>query len=316
MRIRRLHFSSLPILYNSRENGINMRKSRRDKKRKYIGDIFRVIGLVIALSVLLYPTVSNYLYEKNCSRVISSYDEHAVQLSEQEKKEMLEEARQYNQELLGNIDLLDPFSSVKKEADERYQGLLDTNGAGMMGYIRIPKIDVELPIYHGTEERVLQSGAGHFEGTSLPVGGESTHAVLTGHRGLPSKLLFTDLDEMETGDIFYIKVLGETLAYQVDQILTVLPEDTKELSIVQGKDYVTLVTCTPYAINTHRLLIRGIRIPYEEAIKQVPDEKVTPKLPFQVKLLMFAIIILILIFVFYLIGKRMRKTTKGRRERK
>lgn len=298
---------SLLVLYNSRENGIKMRKNKKVQKRKYKGDIFRVIGLIIALSVLLYPTVSNYLYEKNCSKVISSYDEHAVQLSEQEKKEMLEGARKYNQELLGNLDLQDPFSPVKEEADKRYQGLLDTNGAGMMGYIRIPKIDVELPIYHGTEESVLQSGVGHFEGTSLPVGGESTHAVLTGHRGLPSKLLFTDLDEMEIGDIFYIKILGETLAYQVNQILTVLPEDTKELSIVRGEDYVTLVTCTPYAVNTHRLLIRGIRIPYEEAIAQVPDEEVTPELPFQVKLLILAIMILIVIFVFYLIWKKIRK---------
>ena len=200
-----------------------MRKKKRKQKQFYIGDIFRVIGLIIALSVLLYPTVSNYLYEKNGARVISSYDENAVQLSESEKQVMLEAARQYNQELLGNIELLDPFSPIKKEVDARYQSLLNTNEAGMMGYIRIPKIKVELPVYHGTEETVLQSGVGHFEGTSLPVGGESTHTVLTGHRGLPSKLLFTDMDELTEGDIFYIKILGETLAYQIDQIITVEP---------------------------------------------------------------------------------------------
>lgn len=154
--------------------------------------------------------------EKNGAKVISLYDENAVQLSEIEKNKELDAARQYNQELLGNLDLLDPFSPNKKEIDERYQSLLDTNGAGMIGYIRIPKIDVELPIYHGTEERVLQSGVGHFEGTSLPVGGESTHSVLTGHRGLPSKILFTDLDKLVEGDVFYIKILGETFAYQVD----------------------------------------------------------------------------------------------------
>lgn len=156
-----------------------------------------MIGLIIAFSVLLYPTVSNYLYEKNGSKVISAYDENAVRLSESDKREMLEAARQYNEELLGNIELLDPFSSIKKEVDERYQSLLNVNGSGMIGYIRIPKINAELPIYHGTEEKVLQSGVGHFEGTSLPIGGESTHAVLTGHRGLPSKLLFTDLDNLE-----------------------------------------------------------------------------------------------------------------------
>ena len=147
-----------------------MRKKKTQKKKFYIGDIFRAIGLIIALSVLLYPTISNYLYEKNGAKVISNYDENAVHLSESEKQAMLEAARQYNQELLGNIELLDPFSPVKKEVDERYQSLLSTNEAGMMGYIRIPQIDVELPIYHGTEEKVLQSGVGHFEGTSLPVG--------------------------------------------------------------------------------------------------------------------------------------------------
>lgn len=293
-----------------------MRRKKREVRKRYIGDIFRILVLIIALSVLLYPTVSNYLYEKNGARVISSYDENAVRLSESEKKEMLEAARQYNGELLGNLELLDPFSPLKKEVDARYQSLLSTNEAGMMGYIRIPKIDVELPIYHGTEETVLQSGVGHFEGTSLPVGGESTHAVLTGHRGLPSKLLFTDMDELAEGDIFYIKILGETLAYQVDQILTVLPEDTKALTIAPGKDYVTLVTCTPYAVNTHRLLVRGMRIPYEEAVLQVPDEKITPTIPFQVKLLLLAIGILILIFICYGIWRKIKKKKEMRRKRR
>ncbi|EGC74228.1 hypothetical protein HMPREF0490_02097 [Lachnospiraceae bacterium 6_1_37FAA] len=286
------------------------------KKKFYIGDIFRIIVLLIALSVLLYPTVSNYLYEKNGARVISSYDENAVRLSESEKQAMLEAARQYNRELLGNIELLDPFSPLKKEVDARYQSLLNTNEAGMMGYIRIPKIDVELPIYHGTEERILQSGVGHFEGTSLPVGGESSHTVLTGHRGLPSKLLFTDLDQMKEGDIFYLKILGETFAYKIDQILTVLPENTKALTIEPGKDYATLVTCTPYAVNTHRLLVRGSRIPYEEAVRQVPDEKITPTLPFQVKVLLAAIGVLVLIFIVYQLWKKTRKRKEMRRKRK
>lgn len=293
-----------------------MRKKKRKQKQFYIGDIFRVIGLIIALSVLLYPTVSNYLYEKNGARVISSYDENAVQLSENEKQVMLEAARQYNQELLGNIELLDPFSPIKKEVDARYQSLLNTNEAGMMGYIRIPKIKVELPVYHGTEETVLQSGVGHFEGTSLPVGGESTHTVLTGHRGLPSKLLFTDMDELTEGDIFYIKILGETLAYQIDQILTVEPEDTKALTIVPGMDYATLVTCTPYAVNTHRLLVRGVRIPYEEAVRQVPDEKIIPTIPFQVKILLLAIGVLILIFLCYRIWRRIKKRKEMRKKRR
>lgn len=293
-----------------------MRKKNVQKKKFYIGDIFRIIVLLIALSVLLYPTVSNYLYEKNGARVISYYDENAVRLSESEKQAMLEAARQYNRELLGNIELLDPFSPLKKEVDARYQSLLNTNEAGMMGYIRIPKIDVELPIYHGTEERILQSGVGHFEGTSLPVGGESSHTVLTGHRGLPSKLLFTDLDQMKEGDIFYLKILGETFAYKIDQILTVLPENTKALTIEPGKDYATLVTCTPYAVNTHRLLVRGSRIPYEEAVRQVPDEKITPTLPFQVKVLLAAIGVLVLIFIVYQLWKKTRKRKEMRRKRK
>lgn len=293
-----------------------MRKKNVQKKKFYIGDIFRIIVLLIAFSVLLYPTVSNYLYEKNGARVISSYDENAVRLSESEKQAMLEAARQYNRELLGNIELLDPFSPLKKEVDARYQSLLNTNEAGMMGYIRIPKIDVELPIYHGTEERILQSGVGHFEGTSLPVGGESSHTVLTGHRGLPSKLLFTDLDQMKAGDIFYLKILGETFAYKIDQILTVLPENTKALTIEPGKDYATLVTCTPYAVNTHRLLVRGIRIPYEEAVRQVPDEEITPTLPFQVKVLLAAIGVLVLIFIVYQLWKKTRKRKEMRRKRK
>lgn len=293
-----------------------MRKKNVQKKKFYIGDIFRIIVLLIAFSVLLYPTVSNYLYEKNGARVISSYDENAVRLSESEKQAMLEAARQYNWELLGNIELLDPFSPLKKEVDARYQSLLNTNEAGMMGYIRIPKIDVELPIYHGTEERILQSGVGHFEGTSLPVGGESSHTVLTGHRGLPSKLLFTDLDQMKEGDIFYLKILGETFAYKIDQILTVLPENTKALTIEPGKDYATLVTCTPYAVNTHRLLVRGSRIPYEEAVRQVPDEKITPTLPFQVKVLLAAIGVLVLIFIVYQLWKKTRRRKEMRRKRK
>ena len=243
----------------------------KDRKRKMF-DIIRILVLVAALSVMLYPTVSNYLYEKNSSRVVSRYDEEVVKLSQEEKQRMLEEARQYNGELTEAPELADPFSPVRGEMDARYASLLDVDGDGMMGYVCIPKIDVELPIYHGTSENVLQSGVGHFEGTSLPVGGEGTHTVLTGHRGLPSKLLFTELDELEKGDVFYIKVLGENLAYEIDRILTVLPEDTQELSVVDGKDYATLVTCTPYAINTHRLLVRGHRVPYEEASAKESDE--------------------------------------------
>ena len=300
--------------YNNRENEM---KSKKKKKKVTIKDIIRLIVLLVAFSVLLYPTFSSYLNEKNGSKVVSYYDEESVKLSKAEKEQMLEEARAYNKEMLGNIDLIDPFSQEDVEIDDRYESLLNVDGSGMMGYIRIPKINVELPIYHGTSEAVLQAGVGHFWGTSLPVSGESTHTVLTGHRGLPTKTLFTNMDKLEVGDIFYIKVLDETLAYQIDQILTVLPQETDSLSIEPGKDYATLVTCTPFAINTHRLLVRGERIPYEEATKQEPDTNIKPELSFTAKVLIVTIIVIfigLMIAVIYSI--RDRKRRKARCERR
>lgn len=285
----------------------------KKKGKITIKDIIRLIVLLVAFAVLLYPTYSSYLNEKHSSKVVSNYDEESVKLSKADKEKMLEDARAYNQEMLGNIDLIDPFSQTNTEIDERYESLLNVDGSGMMGYIRIPKINVELPIYHGTSESVLQAGVGHFWGTSLPVGGESTHTVLTGHRGLPTKTLFTNMDKMEVGDIFYIKVLDETLAYEVDQILTVLPEDTEALSIVPGEDYATLVTCTPFAINTHRLLVRGHRIPYEEANQKEPDENIKPELSFTAKVLIVTIIVIfigLILAIIYSIRERKRRKNK------
>lgn len=285
----------------------------KKKGKITIKDIIRLIVLLVAFAVLLYPTYSSYLNEKHSSKVVSNYDEESVKLSKADKEKMLEDARAYNQEMLGNIDLIDPFSQTNIEIDERYESLLNVDGSGMMGYIRIPKINVELPIYHGTSESVLQAGVGHFWGTSLPVGGESTHTVLTGHRGLPTKTLFTNMDKMEVGDIFYIKVLDETLAYEVDQILTVLPEDTEALSIVPGEDYATLVTCTPFAINTHRLLVRGHRIPYEEANQKEPDENIKPELSFTAKVLIVTIIVIfigLILAIIYSIRERKRRKNK------
>lgn len=293
-----------------------MEEKKEKKKKRRIFDMIRIIVLLVALSVLLYPTISNYLYEKNSSKIISSYDENVVKLSEKERKAMLKAAREYNKRLSGNTEILDPFSPVEKEKNTEYESLLNVNGAGMMGYIKIPKINVELPIYHGTTEAVLQAGVGHFEGTSLPVGGESTHTVLTGHRGLPSKMLFTDLDELEVGDIFYLDIVGEKFAYQVDQILTVLPEDTEALSIEEGKDYATLVTCTPYAVNTHRLLIRGHRIPYEEAIQQEPDKEIKVELPFQVKVLIGGVSILVFVLLILLLYSKKSKKKNKKIEKK
>lgn len=285
---------------------------KSNKKRKMtIKDIIRLLVLVVAFAVLLYPTVSSYVNEKNGSKVVSNYDAESVRLSNAEKEKMLEDARAYNKEMLSNIDLIDPFSQGEKSLDARYESLLNIDGSGMMGYIRIPKIKVEIPIYHGTSESVLQAGVGHFWGTSLPVGGESTHTVLTGHRGLPTKTLFTNMDKLVEGDVFYIKVLDETLAYKVDQILTVLPEETEALSIVPGQDYATLVTCTPYAINTHRLLVRGHRIPYEEAVKIEKNTSTGIELSFTTKVLIVTLGIifigLIIAMLYSLYDKRRRK---------
>lgn len=283
-----------------------------NKKRKMtVKDIIRLLVLVVAFAVLLYPTVSSYVNEKNGSKVVSNYDAESVRLSNAEKEKMLEDARAYNKEMLSNIDLIDPFSQGEKSLDARYESLLNIDGSGMMGYIRIPKIKVEIPIYHGTSESVLQAGVGHFWGTSLPVGGESTHTVLTGHRGLPTKTLFTNMDKLVEGDVFYIKVLDETLAYKVDQILTVLPEETEALSIVPEQDYATLVTCTPYAINTHRLLVRGHRIPYKEAVKIEKNTSTGIELSFTTKVLIVTLGIifigLVIAMLYSLYDKRRRK---------
>ena len=289
----------------------------KSKKRKKITikDIIRLIVLLVAFSVLLYPTFSSYLNEKNGSKVVSYYDAESVKLSKAEKEQMMEDARAYNQEMLGNIDLIDPFSQEDTEIDARYESLLNVDGSGMMGYIRIPKINIELPIYHGTSESVLQAGVGHFWGTSLPVGGDSTHSVLTGHRGLPSAELFTDLDQLEVGDVFFVKVMHETLAYEVDQILTVLPTQIDALKIEQGQDLMTLVTCTPYSVNTHRLLVRGHRIPYEEKIEeQAMAQKA--RMPLHLKILLIGLICLGLIWgTMKLISLRTQPKKQKRRKK-
>ena len=290
---------------------------RRKKRKRRIGDIIRIIVLLIALSVLLYPTVSNYLYEKNSSTIVSNYEKDVLNTSEEEKAELFRLAREYNARLADNQGVIGDGFSEDDERDEEYESLLNPYETGMMGYIQIPKIDVELPIYHGTKESVLQVGIGHLKNTSLPVGGDATHAVLTGHRGLPSRMLFTDLDQMKNGDIFYIKILGENFAYEVDQIQTVLPEETEGLQIVEGQDSITLITCTPYGVNTHRLLVRGHRVPYEEAIQIELDEiDKGMKIPFEVRVLLIGFGILAVIFIIFVIVSKVRNQSQkaaGRR---
>lgn len=219
-----------------------------------------VIGcvLITGVCVLLYPVVSAVLSKMTASVAIANYQRAVEDLSAKEVEKMRADAQRYNASLSGAV-LTDAFSGEER-LDVSYVGLLNVDD--VMGYLEIPKIKVYLPIYHGSTEEVLQKGIGHLPNTSLPIGGPSTHAVLTGHRGLPSATLLTDLDQLGDGDEFYVHILSEVLAYKVDQIKVVEPDNTSDLTIRSGKDYVTLVTCTPYGINTQRLLVRGERIPY------------------------------------------------------
>ena len=234
-----------------------------EKKKKKGGGFttfLLVLIFVAGLSLMLYPTFSNYWNSLHQTRVIASYAEEVANMNDEEYTEIWQAARDYNNEILSRRN---PYV-LPDEKRATYESLLNIGGSGIMGYVEIPSIEVTLPIYHGTSDAVLQVASGHLEWTSLPVGGSSTHTVLSGHRGLPSAKLFTDLDELREGDVFMLRVLDEVLTYEVDQILIVLPTDTENLQIVGGKDYCTLTTCTPYGINTHRMLVRGHRIETEE----------------------------------------------------
>ena len=238
-------------------------------KKKHISTIIIALIFLAGLGFLLYPTVSNLWNRAHQSRAIATYTKQVEKLDDSQNKEMLKAARKYNKSLLKKSD----HWKLSKKDKKKYESLLDVSGTGIMGYIEVPKIDCSLSIYHGTDEGALQIAIGHLEGSSLPVGGKSTHCVLSGHRGLPSARLFTDLDQMEEGDVFVLNVLGRKLAYEVDQIKVVLPDEMSDLEIVQGKDLCTLVTCTPYGINTHRLLVRGHRTKYiEETVVRVQKE--------------------------------------------
>lgn len=223
--------------------------------RRNLLSILIVVLLLGGTALLLYPTIGEYINSKHSAAVIKKYHEAYVNTTDDRLQKMIGEAEQYNDKLRGV-----PSTMNGGQPLGGYDDLLNLTGDGIMGYIDIDKIGVELPIYHGVAKEVLQVGAGHMKGSSLPVGGKGTHCVLSGHRGLPSAKLFTDLDDMEIGDRFTITVLDRVMTYEVDQIKVVLPENTEYLGIDNDKDYCTLVTCTPYGINTHRLLVRGVRI--------------------------------------------------------
>lgn len=237
------------------ESRKNQKTKRKKKKKISVSNIILTVILLAGISVMLYPTVSDWWNSRHASQAIANYVEAVTGMDQELKTQMLEAARQYNASLSAGVH----FKLTEEEYAE-YESLLDLTGSGIMGYIQIPSINVNLPVYHGTEESILQVAVGHIAGSSLPVGGEGTHCVVSGHRGLPTARLFTDLDDLGVGDVFTLNVLEETLTYEVDQIRIVLPEEVDDLAIVSGKDYCTMVTCTPYGINTHRMLVRGHRI--------------------------------------------------------
>lgn len=223
------------------------------------------MAFLLALGLTLYPVISNYVNQKYASQIYTAYQEVMEQIDDSALQEAKEQAEIYNHSLIPGASTEDAYSQeglLAASAD--YDSQLNIAGNGIMGYVEIPKISVNLPIYHGTENDSLERGIGHLLGSSLPVGGESTHTILSGHSGMASQKMFTDLEQLTAGDVFYLHVLNETLAYQVVEINTVLPYDTSLLGIAPGEDLCTLVTCTPYGVNTHRLLVRGSRIPYEE----------------------------------------------------
>ena len=227
--------------------------------------ILLILILLIGLSLMLYPSFADWWNSFHSSRAIASYEEQVANIDDAQYEELWDAARDYNQSLLHRPnDFL-----LSDEQQEIYKSLLDIGGNGIMGYIEIPTIDVMLPIYHGTKESVLQIAVGHLDWTSLPVGGAGSHCVLSGHRGLPSARLFTDLDKLKVGDVFMLHVLNEILTYEIDQILIVEPQDTDPLLIEPGKDLCTMITCTPYGINSHRMLVRGHRIESQEEPKDI-----------------------------------------------
>lgn len=239
---------------------------------KKIRVIFCVIIFMTGLGIASYPFISNMVAQRHASQVVKDYETNVEEMDEEKIDAMKEAAKKYNEQLSNVVSVDD--ENENNEQGESYADLLNIGES--LGYITIPKIDVNLPIYNGTSQDVLSKGVGHMEQSSYPLGGESTHCVLTGHRGLPSAVLFTDLDKLEIGDEFYLHVLDEILAYKVDQIKVVEPNESGDLEIIDGKDYCTLVTCTPYAINSHRLLVRGERTEYKgEQDKQTKNQMQT-----------------------------------------
>ena len=279
------------------------------KKNK--STIILILVFFVGLSVMLYPTISDYVNQRHQSRAVATYAADVDKLTDADYSAYFDAADAFNAQIAADPDALyhpDRFPS--------YEATLDVTGTGIMGYITISRIGVELPIYHGTSDGVLQVAAGHLEGTSLPVGGAGTHAVISAHRGLPSAKLFTNLDLLEVGDTFTITVLDRVLTYEVDQISIVLPTEVDSLKVVDGKDYVTLMTCTPYGINTHRLLVRGRRIETPDKLKHIRVTSEATKIEPIITAPIIALPLLLVLLIGLLFSTRKRKTTRGENHEK
>lgn len=281
-------------------------------KKFGVKHITLILLFLIGLGVVLYPTISNKWNDYMHRDLIQNLDNEIQDLGTSEKKKMLEDARAYNSTLIGGV-VPDAFLMTDYTPNPIYQTLLDPTGTGYMGSVEVPSIDVKIPIYHYTTPEVLEKGAGHLPGSSLPVGGESTHAVISAHRGLPSAKLFTDLDRVKKGNTFYLHVLDETLAYEVDNIEVVEPNQTEDLGIVAGQDYCTLLTCTPYGVNSHRLLVRGHRVPYSE--EQFKEEEVAKAAPSRISVLMRILCVVagiaIALLIVFIIDRRNRRKRRN-----
>ena len=265
--------------------------------KKHLSSIILFLVFAAGLSIFLYPSVSNYVNSKHQSRAIASYDEALAKLSTTDYSKFWTAAKEYNRQL---ADRSTDFNLTDSEMKE-YDSLLDPTGTGVMGHLEIESIGVDLPIYHGVTDSVLQVGIGHLPGSSLPTGGESTHCVLSGHRGLPSSKLLSDLDQMVVGDTFLVHIMDQTFAYQVDQINIVLPDETEGLAITKGMDYCTLVTCTPYGVNTHRLLVRGKRVDYKEESRLIVPADASKYSPLLIAPFL-AIPILVILFLYVMMA--------------
>lgn len=272
-------------------------------KKKDFSTIALIVVFFVGVSVLLYPTVSDYWNSLHQSQAIATYADSVENMDEQDYEKLWDAAISYNQKLFQSGHGL----GLKDEEKEEYNELLDVSGTGIMSYIEIPKIKCSLPVYHGTDEGVLQIAVGHIEGSSLPVGGLNTHCVLSGHRGLPSAKLFSNLDKLEEGDIFMIRTLDQTLTYEVDQIRIVLPDEVDDLKVEEGKDLCTLVTCTPYGINTHRLLVRGHRVANQEEAEAVRVTADAMMVDNRIVAMCIAVPVLVLLLIYVAFGGRRRK---------